>query len=301
MKGHREPSSVAKSPDLSFGCACVQFNVKRGDVDHNRDAVVAGIRAAAAQGARLVVLPELWTTSFVKDASEALLAASRAAEEEVTRLAKDLELVVVGGGIEHADGRLYDRALLVDRGKVLGSYRKIHLFTPHAEHRSLSAGGAPLIADTSVGRIGVVICYDIRFPELVRWHFQKKVEILAVPSQWPEARAAHWRTLLKARAIENEMFVAGCNRTGSEPSLKGDNLTFPGDSRIVDPMGEPIGAGAGEDGPIVATIEPRKVRTMRRILPIHRDRRPEVYSAIWRGSWDADGDGRRDSRGGPPG
>ncbi len=290
---------MSKSTDPSFGCACVQFNVKRGDVGHNLEAAVAGIRQAAAQGARLMVLPEVWTTSFVKEVSPSLLDASGAAEAEVTRMSRELGIVVVGGGLERVDGRVYNRALLIDRGRVLGSYRKIHLFTPHAEPRYFAAGAVPLIADTSVGRIGVVICYDIRFPELIRYYFLKKVEILAVPSQWPEARAAHWRTLLKARAVENEMFVAGCNRTGAESSLKNqDPLSFPGDSRIVDPMGETLGAGAGEDAPVVAAIEPRKVRTMRRILPIHRDRRPDVYAAIWRGAWEAD-DGRRDARGHP--
>jgi predicted amidohydrolase len=92
----------------------------------------------------------------------------------------------------------------------------------------------------------------------------------------------HWRILLKARAIENEMFVAGCNRTGVEGSLKNDeSLLFPGDSRIIDPMGETLGAGTGEDTPVVAEIELRKVQSMRRILPIHRDRRLDVYEQLW--------------------
>ena len=119
----------------------------------------------------------------------------------------------------------------------------------------------------------------------MRYHFYRGVELLAIPSQWPEARAEHWRILLKARAIENEFFVAGCNRTGMEGSMKNDeHLHFPGDSRIVDPMGETIGAGTGEDGPICAEVELRKVQSMRRILPIHRDRRLDVYERLWRES-----------------
>jgi predicted amidohydrolase len=269
-----------------FPCACIQFNVKRGDVDHNRKRAVACIRAAAEAGAKLVILPEMWPTSFVETVTDSLLEASREAEEAVIGLSKDYRAVVVGGGLDRQDGQIFNRALVVDSGKVLGSYRKIHLFSPHGENRHMSAGHEPLIADTSLGRIGVLICYDIRFPELVRYYFYRNVDILAVPSQWPEARAEHWRVLLKARAIENEMFVAGCNRTGVESSLKtNENLHFPGDSRIIDPMGETLGAGTGEEGPVVAEIEPRKVQSMRRILPIRKDRRLDVYEQLWQRNW----------------
>ena len=195
---------------------------------------------------------------------------------------RELNMVVVGGGMEREEGQLFNRALVADGGKVLGSYRKIHLFSPNAENRHYAPGQQPLIVDTSLGRIGVLICYDIRFPELVRYYFYQDTDLLAIPSQWPEARTEHWRVLLRARAIENEMFVAGCNRTGVEGSLKNDeNLLFPGDSRIIDPMGETIGAGTGEDEPVIAEVELRKVQSMRRILPIHRDRRLDVYEQLW--------------------
>lgn len=263
----------------------MQFNVARGDVEQNRNSAVAGIRKAAKAGAALVILPEMWPTSFVKDVSDAMLEASLEAEDAVTQLSKELDIVVVGGGLERDGDQLFNRAQIADRGAVLGSYRKIHLFSPNAEHRHLTPGQQPLIADTSLGRIGVLICYDIRFPELVRYYFYQGAELLAVPSQWPEARSEHWRVLLKARAIENEMFVAGCNRTGTESSMKNNEpLHFPGDSRIIDPMGETIGAGTGEEGPISADVELRKVQSMRRILPIHRDRRLDVYERLWQQS-----------------
>ena len=269
----------------------MQFNVRRGDVEQNAKSALDGIREAAEDGAELIVLPEMWPTSFVREASDSLIEASLAAEDRVTALSKDLGIVVVGGGIERDGDQLFNRARIIDRGEVLGSYRKIHLFSPNAEHRHLTPGADPLIADTSLGRVGVLICYDIRFPELVRYHFYQGAELLAVPSQWPEARSEHWRVLLKARAIENELFVAGCNRTGVEESMKNDDhLHFPGDSRIVDPMGEAIGAGTGEDGPICAEVELRKVQSMRRILPIHRDRRLDVYEKLWKGSFSAEPD-----------
>ncbi len=272
---------MASSDKQAFDCACVQFNVQRGEVEENLRCATQLLQRAAEAGARLCVLPEMWTTSFLKEITPGIVEASLQAERAVQELSGDLGVIVVGGGIEPEAGDFYNRALVVDRGEVLGSYRKIHLFSPNAENRHLSAGDTPLIADTSLGRVGVLICYDIRFPELVRYYFERDVAIMAVPSQWPEARATHWRTLLKARAIENEMFVIGCNRTGQEPSLKNDDsLTFPGDSRIIDPMGETLAGGAGEDEPVVARVELRKVRTMRRILPVHKDRRPDVYERL---------------------
>ncbi len=269
-----------------FLCACVQFDVKRGDVAQNLQAAKLGIRDASDKGCALVVLPEMWTTSFETEYSDAELSASLAAEQEIRDLSAELNMVIVGGGPLREEGKIFNSASVFDQGELAGEYRKIHMFSPNAEHRLHSPGSQPLVVETSVGRLGVVICYDIRFPELMRYYFYKNVEVMCVPAQWPEARADHWRVLLKARAIENEFFVVGCNRIGQEKSQRGDDhLIFPGDSRIVDPMGELLVAGAGETSPVICEIHTRKVRTMRRIMPIAKDRRPEVYLPLWQDTW----------------
>lgn len=237
-----------------------------------------GVEEAVAAGARLCVLPELWSTSFLGQVDEATIRAAEAAEQELRELSATHDLVLVGSAIEVAENRVFNTATVYERGKAVGSYRKIHLFSPNLEHRLHGSGDRPRIVDTSLGRLGLLICYDLRFPELSRYYFQMGAEILVVPGQWPEARSQHWRTLLRARAIENEMFVVGCNRTGQEPSQKnGEPMTFLGDGRIVDPTGEILASGSGEAGAVVASIELRKIRTMRRILPVHRDQRPSVY------------------------
>ncbi len=266
-----------------FRAACLQIDVQHGDVAANLEAAKKSLANAAADRVELAVLPELWTTSFVPDVTDELLAASLAAEDEIVRLAAEYDMMIVSGGIEKDQGKIFNRAIVVDRGEIIGRYRKIHLFTPYSEQRLLTPGNAPLILDTRFGRLGVIICYDIRFPELVRYYFLQQVEILAVPAQWPEARALHWRTLLQARAIENEFFVLGCNRLGQELSQRtNEAMVFPGDSRIIDPMGEVLAAGAGDPDPLIADIELRKCKTMRRILPIHKDRQPEIYMEIWK-------------------
>lgn len=271
-----------------FVAACVQFDVVRGDVAANLAAAEQHVRAAAAAGARLVVLPEMWTTSFLPEPTSALAQAGADAEAMLAAIAAELGLVLVGGGLEESGGQFFNHAPIWENGEQLANYRKIHLFSPNAEQKRIAAGDEPCIVETSLGRIGIVLCYDIRFPELMRWYFHAGAEILAVPAQWPEARAAHWRALVLARAIENQMFVLGCNRTGSEPSMRNDDtLHFPGDSRIVDPMGEQLATGTGSDGPILAPIELRKVRTMQRILPVRKDRRPDVYERLWESVWQA--------------
>lgn len=282
----------------TFAAACVQFDVRAGDVAANRAAAEAGIGAAAAEGAQLIVLPEMWSTSFQERYSPAVVAAAAEAEEMLQLLSAEHGIVVVGSAIEVDGKRTFNTARVWNRGALSGSYRKIHLFSPNAEHKHFDAGESPLLVDTHIGRLGVLVCYDLRFPELARYYFHEGAEVLVVPAQWPEARAQHWRTLLRARAIENEVFVVGCNRTGQEPSLKTDDqLLFPGDSRIVDPTGEVIASSSGADGPLVARIELRKVRTMRRILPVGRDQRPVVYRKLLESAWpdmlnqSRDGDG----------
>lgn len=265
-----------------YRAACVQFDVRPGDVAANCAAMRTGVEEAIAAGAQLCVLPELWSTSFLGSVDEKVLRAAEGAEKELQEVSAAHGLVIVGSAIESAEGQIFNTATVYDRGRPVGSYRKIHLFSPNLEHRLHGLGQQPCIAETSLGRLGLLICYDLRFPELARYYFRMGAEVLVVPGQWPEARAQHWRTLLRARAIENEMFVIGCNRTGQEPSQKsGEPMAFPGDGRIVDPTGEVLASGSGEAGAIVALIELRKIRTMRRILPVHRDQRPSVYRRLF--------------------
>ena len=279
---------VSASDDIidDYRAACVQFDVRPGDVAANCAAMRAGVEESVAAGARLCVLPELWSTSFLSAFDDRTLRAAEAAEQDLKDLSKVHGLVVVGSSVEAAEGRIFNTATVYDHGESRGSYRKIHLFSPNLEHRHHGWGHQPRIAATSLGRIGVMICYDIRFPELGRYYFHKGADLLVVPGQWPEARSQHWRTLLRARAIENEVFVIGCNRTGQEPSLKsGEPMAFPGDGRIIDPTGEILASGSGEAGAVVADIELRKLRTMRRILPIQRDQRPSVYRRMFEDAW----------------
>ncbi|MEO0479062.1 MAG: nitrilase-related carbon-nitrogen hydrolase [Planctomycetota bacterium] len=270
--------------DTAFDAACIQCDIAPGDVEGNFERIEVGLREAAEAGAQLMVLPEMWTTSFVDSYDDDLLDRAVRAETRVAALSAELDCIIVGGGPARDGIGVSNRANVFDRGAALGTYRKIHLFSPIAEHKRHVAGNRPLILDTRLGRLGVVLCYDLRFPELVRHYFVERCDVLLVPAQWPEARADHWRVLLRARAIENQCYVIGCNRAGVEDGRhpNADHLLFPGDSRIVDPTGTVIAAGSGEAKPVLGHIELRTVRSMRRIVPIAKDRRPEVYSQLWK-------------------
>lgn len=262
--------------------ACVQFDVRRGDVAGNVAAARSGIAEAAAVGARLCVLPEMWSTSFMSEYDDGVQQAAAAAEDAMLELSRRHDLAIIGSSLEVTAEGTFNCARVYVAGREMGTYRKVHLFSPNVEHRHHVAGRAPLLVDTGFGRVGVLIGYDLRFPELARYYFRMGAEILAIPAQWPEARSTHWRTLLRARAIENGLFVIGCNRTGQEISLKNEESgAFLGDGRIVDPTGEILAAGTGDDAVLTATLELRTVRTLRRILPVDRDQRPSVYRRLW--------------------
>lgn len=138
--------------------------------------------------------------------------------------------------LERDGTRFYNTFYYIERdGKILGKYRKIHLFTKGDEHRIFSAGKAARPFDGPIGKIGGIICYDIRFPELTRHLAHRGIRLLIVPAQWPQERMAHWHQLLAARALENQIYVIGVNRTG-----KKGQILYIGESAVYNPWGEKL-------------------------------------------------------------
>ena len=267
--------------DKTVTAAALQWDVQRGDVEANVQEMRSLLTDAHAQGVRLAVLPEMWGTSFCGEDAASQRDGVAKAESELREVSGDLGMIVCGSNYEFAsDGATYNRASLVCDGDVAGEYRKMHLFSPHGEDRWFASGEEPLIVETAIGRVAVVICYDLRFPELVRHAFLSEADILLVPAQWPSAREMHWRVLAQARAIEEQCFVLATNRCGVEPSLVNDEIdvAYPGNSMIVEPTGEILAEGNGERGVFAAELALRESAIMRRALPIAKDRRPESYA-----------------------
>jgi predicted amidohydrolase len=252
--------------------AAIQFNIQLGEIDANVATARAAIARVAAQGAELAVLPEVWSCGFDYRNLNELAKRTPELVEELRQLSAQYNMVIVGSLPEPDGDKVCNTAYIIDKGKLAGKYRKIHLFSLMNEDRSFTGGNEWIVADTSIGRIGVFICYDLRFPELARRLAVEGAEIIVVPGEWPKPREEHWRTLLRARAIENQLFVVAANCCGVT-----GKLDFFGMSMIIDPKGVVMAEGGYEPAELVADLDFEDMQKWREQIPCFRDRKPEFY------------------------
>jgi predicted amidohydrolase len=252
--------------------AAVQFNIALGDIEANLAHVRQELARLAGESVQLVVLPEMWATGFAYRQLTELAARTAGVVEELTSLSRDYGMVIVGSLPEPHDNKVYNTAYVLDNGVFRGKYRKIHLFSLMQEDRSFDGGDSWLLAETSIGKVGVFICYDLRFPELARRLAVAGADILVVPGEWPKPRDEHWRALLRARAIENQLFVVAANCCGVV-----GKLDFFGMSMIIGPKGEILAEGGYEEAAVTATIDLDDMAAWRAQIPCFQDRRPECY------------------------
>ena len=261
--------------------AAYQFDVRDGDVDANLAAVERGVELAARAGAALVVLPEMWPTSFTAQVDPDLLARSERALDRALELSRLCGLTICGSAYGPLDGadKPTNRLHVLDRGRLAGTYDKVHLFSPTAEPESFRPGSAPPpTVETSAARLSGAICYDLRFPELFRVPFRAGADLLVLPAQWPDARAAHWEVLAVARAVECQCFVVACNRTGTARiGRRRLELGFPGSSLVAGPDARVHARGSAEEGLVSAEIDLEDARRLRARVPIEKDARRELY------------------------
>jgi omega-amidase len=203
-------------------------------------------------GADLLVFPELASGSYARLA-QGPVTPSEAAEQisSFRRLSAALRCTVAAGSLALPGGKgtMTNSALVFSRGRKIHRYDKIHLFRPCNDHVYFTAGRTAgtfvfRTADGTRVRAGVEICFDLRFPELARMMALQGMAILFVPARWPRKRDDAWRTLLKARAIENQIFVVGCNAVGEEG----------GNSYVFDPSGEELLSTAGDPEVPIHTV-----------------------------------------------
>lgn len=252
--------------------AAVQFNIKLGDIDANVEHVRGALARLAGAGCNLAVLPEMWSCGFAYRELNELAKRTPQVVEEMGRLSRDHGIVLVGSVPEPDGDRVCNTAYVLDRGNLVGKYRKIHLFSLMNEDRAFTGGDSWLVADTHLGRIGVFICYDLRFPELARRLAVEGAEILVVPGEWPKPREEHWRTLLRARAIENQLFVVAANCCGVV-----GKLDFFGSSLIIGPKGETLAEGGYENCEPLALLDFTVMENWRQQITCFPDRKPAYY------------------------
>lgn len=253
-----------------FNVALLQLNIEKEEVELNYKKIKSYLPKLAKKNIKLVALPELWPTSFVKSKLPQMAELTTNFLDEMTKLSEKYGMVIIGSGIEEDNGNYYNSAHVIDNGKILGFYRKIHLFKAIKEDVIFKPGNEAKVFSTSLGKIGVATCYDLRFPELIREIMTLGAEILVVPAQWPLARINHWQILLPARAIENQMFVLGVNRIGEE-KVGRTTIEYNGHSMIIDPWGEVISQAGDREGFRTAKFDINKVEQIRKKFPFLKD------------------------------
>jgi predicted amidohydrolase len=246
------------------------------DKEANFATVARLARAAAARGAALIVLPELFFWRGARD--EERIAAEPIpgpTSERLAALAAELRVHLVGGSLLEAvpsAAKVYNTSLVFDpRGALLATYRKIHLFDVEipghvvaCESETRLRGGEPVTVHTELATLGLSVCYDLRFPELYRRLGAAGAEVVCVPSAFTfPTGAQHWEILLRARAIENQVYVVAPNQIGRSASGVMDY----GHSLIVDPWGTPIARASNQDTVALAEIDLDYLARVRRELP----------------------------------
>ncbi len=255
----------------------LQTDLAWEDPEANRRDLEPRIRAAAADGAGLVVLPEMWPTGFS-------MAPERVGEDEggpserfMADLARSTGAALCGSIARRAaeGARARNVCVVAQPDGTLHHYAKIHPFRYGGEAAHYEGGTDLLTLDVAGVRTTPLVCYDLRFPELFALA-ALATDLFVVVANWPAPRAAHWRTLLVARAMESQAYVLGVNRVGA-----GGGLLYLGESLLIGPGGDVLAAGApSEVGEIAGTVDADRVTEVRTGLPFLRDRRPDLYRRL---------------------
>ena len=257
----------------------IQMKVALKQVEHNYANAETWVRKAADSGADVVVLPEMWSGGFITaDLDERLADVDgQRAQAFLSQLAGELKINIVGGSVATKKGNNYfNTCYVADRqGCIIADYDKAHLFSFAGENDRYSSGNKLVIFKLDGIDCGIIICYEIRFPEWSRKQALAGTEILFVPAEWPLSRVGHWRVLNQARAIENQIFLVAVNGCGE--AVKDQQNA--GNSMIIDPLGNLLAdAGAEpEEKLISANVDLAELNKVRNNMTVFTDRRTDLY------------------------
>lgn len=248
-----------------------QHRIQPGSAAANRERVRELAMAQSLAKPGLLLLPEIFSTGVLpKDQAQAMRGIGDADRAFLATLAKDTGLWVLGSTADGLADALHNLSLLYDpEGKPRSAYRKMHPFSLAGEHLTFAAGNEVNVFDLPDLKMQTSLCYDLRFPELFRAGVDLGAELITVQANWPVNRQHHWDVLLRARAIENQAFVAGVNCLGNIGQVK-----FVGGSQVISPRGEVMVQAGEEEGIFSALAEADMLKSWRRAFPALKDRRP---------------------------
>ena len=255
----------------------IQMDMELNLPQNNFEKAAALIEKAAGEKPDVIVLPETWNVGFSpKDVKRELCdKGGKKVKAQIGALAKKHGVNIVAGSVANIkNGNIYNTAYVFDRaGECIAEYDKTHLFSPMGEDKVFTKGEKPVSFDLDGHPCTLIICYDVRFPEIIRTvTANKKTDFLFMVSQWPDVRVPHLKALVTARAIENQMFAVCCNSCGKAGATR-----YGGNSMIVDPWGETIVSANGEEAIISAECDTGVLSEIRSSINVFADRRAEIY------------------------
>lgn len=254
----------------------IQMDVAFGKPEENFKRVVTLMEKAMLEKPDILVLPETLNVGFFpkEGLSELADVDGQRTKEVFGTFAKDNKVNIVAGSVANKKGQgIYNTLYVFNReGHVVCQYDKVHGFTPAEEHHYFTGGDKVVHFELDGIKCSCVICYDVRFPELIRTATLQGVDLMFIPAQWPLVRKLHWVTLVTARAIENQMFVCAVNACGYAGPTK-----YGGNSLLVNPWGEEICHLGIEEEIQTGEIDMDIIQGIRQSINIFRDRKPEYY------------------------
>jgi omega-amidase len=258
--------------------AAAQISCSLGDPDANVRKMRDFSTRAREGGAELIVFPEMADTGYSMPVIQACAQPwTSGAVAELRKIANELSLAIIGGVSERDGAAIYNSQVFVDaKGNIAGSYRKTHLFTggPMAEDSCFSPGRELRSFPFHGLRLGLSICYDLRFPEVYRTlAIEEQANTFILSAAWPFPRLEHFRILATARAIENQSYMIVSNRVGTD-----EGVTCCGSSAIIDPYGVTIASASTDREELVqADVSEEAIRSVRSKMAVFSQRRPDIY------------------------
>lgn len=249
---------------------CAQLDIVWEEREANYAKVRGMVANARPEAGSLLVLPEMFSSGFSMNVAKVKEESPSRTEGVLAEVAREHGIFIVAGLVtEGVDGKGRNEAVVMDgEGRVILRYTKLHPFTFGGETKHYSAGNSIEVFDWAGVMTAPFVCYDLRFPEIFRAATRKGAQLFTVIANWPAKRESHWVTLLQARAIENQAYVVGVNRCGSDPGH-----VYPGRTMVVDPQGAIIADGGREDGLVSADIDVSNVVAWRKEFPALQDAR----------------------------
>lgn len=264
---------------MEFSVTLVQMTCVEGNREHNfANARLMLENYNPRKGVRFIQFPELFAIGFRhEDYEKKGPGVPGPTTDFLCSVAEEFGAFTIGTGIEKSDVKYYNTLVMAKPdGSVFGTYRKIH---PFQEERDVFKGGDTVTIFTCDGiKVGVQICYDIRFPEVTRKLALEGAELVLVPAAFPDPRSEHWNTLVKARAIENQLYIAATNRIG----FGFDGKTYFGHSQVVDPWGVVLGKRNSEERLVTTQGNTDMIESVRSQITCYADISPSGYDKLQR-------------------